>query len=174
MRAFNNLIFGSTSVPFTFQSCVDCLVAHNLAHGNPLQVIRILQSTASQVGYPFELTNNGRVINNSFLWLAYQVLTPVEVGPDTQATTFTFSHNLWHASDEPTLSKPTLPVVETGSLIGVDTGYLPWAPVYCGGPEAGTATPLPEIDGTIGGLCRADGDAPTIGPHRVRQSDCLL
>ena len=58
-------------------------------------------------------------------------------------------------------------------MFGIGTGYVPGqTTAYCGGPEAGKAAPLPEIDGTIEGYCRAMGDAPTIGPQMVQSGQC--
>jgi hypothetical protein len=58
---------------------------------------------------------------------------------------------------------------------GQGTGYFPsQLTIYCSGPEAGTAAPLPEIDGTFDGSCRSQGDAPTIGPLMVIFGACDL
>lgn len=175
VRVFDNVVLGTTWLPFAFVGCVDCLVAHNLTYGAPGQLVRILQGTASQGGYAFEPTGYGRVINNSFVWTSFLPGDHVEVGPFTAASTFTFANNLWYAAAQPSLSTPTLPVTETGSVIGVGTGYHETSPtVYCDGPEKGAALPLPEIDGTIEGFCRAAGDAPTIGPQMAVLAACDL
>lgn len=175
LRAFNNIITGDTWVPFAFVGCVDCLVAHNLTYGSPGQLVRILQGTPSQGGYSIEPTRDGRVINNSFVWNGFVTGTHVEAGPFTSASTFTFSNNLWYSTSQPSFSTPILPVTETGSVIGVGTGYHDNSPtVYCDGPEKGAALPLPEIDGTFEGYCRATGDAPTIGPQMAMLGACNL
>lgn len=175
VRAFDNVVTGNSHAPFTFLSCVDCLVAHNLAHGEPAFLLRILEGNASQGGYQFEPTSNGRVINNSFVWRSATLTSHVDVGPGTEPTTFTFSHNLWYDLDAPSLSTPMLPVSETGSVIGAPSGYAPFSDApYCGGPETGAATPLPEVDGTIEGYCRVDGNAPTIGPKAYIELHCPL
>jgi hypothetical protein len=170
VRAFDNFLVGDMGTAFVFNTCSDCLVAHNFTGGNPNYLIRILQDTQAQGGYTFEPTKNGRVINNSFQWMTGQLFGSVEYdAARTQAGTFTFSHNLWQAP-------PQLPSQEDGTVIAfsgysaLDGGHL----AYCGGPEAFAAAPLPEIDGTIDGFCRADGDAPTIGPQVLRTGACRL
>jgi hypothetical protein len=181
IRAFNNVVTGTATAPFAFVGCFDCLVAHNLVLGNPRWLIEILQETVSQSGYTFEPAANGRVINNSFVWLSTALSTFVHVGSDTAPTSFTFSHNLWHASDSPSQSTPSLPVVEDGAVIGMGTVYRiptdPYSPLphlWCeSGPEIFGATALPEIDGTFDGWCRADA-LPTIGPLANTIGGCTL
>jgi hypothetical protein len=174
VRAFNNIITGSTWLPFAFVGCVDCLIAHNLTYVRPAALIRILQGTESQAGYVFEPTSYGRVINNSFVWMQALSSPHVEVAPFASASTFTFSNNLWWSTTQSS-STPILPVTETGSVIGVSTGYHESSPtVYCDGPEKGAALPLPEVDGTFEGYCRASGDAPTIGPQMAVLAACDL
>src|SRR5262249_1553692 len=97
----------------------------------------------------------------------------VEWATETGALTFTFSNNNWLYLNSPSQSTPTLPVSEPFSLRGVGTGYGKNSPVvYCFGPEANRATPLPEVDGTIEGFCRAAGDSPTIGPQMAQSTAC--
>ncbi len=176
IRAFDNVVLGFTGVPFSFNGCIDCLVAHNLTWGNPTRLIDIVLDSAAQGSYTFEPTSNGRVINNTFLWTS-SIGPHVLVGSSTAATTFTFSHNNWFYSSIPSDSTPSLPVTESGSLVGVGTGYRLSGNtllVYCDGPEKGAALSLPDVDGTIEGYCRASGDAPTIGPQIATLSACDL
>jgi hypothetical protein len=170
IRAFDNFIFGATDAPFAFVGCVDCLVAHNTVITSSRWLLRILQETPTQGGFTFEPARRGRVINNSFVFLAAQLATAVNVGAGTEPATFTFSNNLWHASDNASQSTPTLPVAETGSVIGMGSIYvgaqgdpaLPLAPPACAsGPEPGRGAPLDEIAGTFEGTCRSG--TPTIG-----------
>ncbi|HEY5924849.1 MAG TPA: hypothetical protein VIV11_24380 [Kofleriaceae bacterium] len=166
IRAFNNMVYGEMAAPFAFDGCVDCIVAHNFVTGSPNLLLRILHNTTSQGSYAFEPTKNGLVVNNSFTWSLITLVNHVEVGVGASASTFTFSHNLWHCNDVPSSSMPQLPVGELGSVIGTGTGYTTaLGSVYCVGPEAGAATQfLSVVDGTIEGNCRA-GYPPTIGPH---------
>jgi hypothetical protein len=173
VRAFNNLVTGTTYAGFVFQGCTDCLVAHNLIYGSVNTLVRIASGTPSQNGYTFELTRNGRVINNSFV---FDITSQhVEVAPFTNGSSFTFANNLWYSYTNPQFSTPYgLPVTETGSVIGLQTGYTQ-SPFdsYCWGPEANAAASLPEIDGTFEGYCRGGTD-PTIGPKALGLGACPL
>ena len=175
LRAFNNGITGTMTAAITFDDCVDCLVAHNLVYGNESRVLRILQNQTTNGTYTFEPMTTGRVINNSFSWSITMLMAHVEVGVGVDASAFTFSNNLWNNIEVPGSSRPTLPATETGQVFGQGTGYFPsQLTVYCGGPEAGAAAPLPEVDGTFDGFCRSQGDAPTIGPLMVTFGACDL
>jgi hypothetical protein len=163
IRVFDNVFTGTMSAPVAFVGCVDCLVAHNLVRGDMNWLVRILQETPDgSGGYPFEPARTGRVINNSFVFLAGTLSTHVNVGGGTDPGSFTFSHDLWLASDNPGQSAPDLPVAEDGGVIGMASGYAsfpddPRAPAgtLCGGGEVGAAAALPEIAGTLDGACRA-------------------
>jgi hypothetical protein len=156
VRVFNNFLIGNMGTAFVFNTCSDCLVAHNYTGGNPNYLIRILQETQAQGGFTFEPTKDGRVINNTFQW-TNGLFSLVEYDAiRTQAGTFRFSHNLWQAP-------PPLPSQEDGTVIAF-SGYFPPSTIFCDGPEWNAAAPLPEIDGTYNGTCRALGE-PTIGPQ---------
>jgi hypothetical protein len=181
IRAFDNMVLGSTYAPFVFTSCVDCLLAHNLSLGTPGRVLR-LWGTLSQNGYTFEPTRNGRVINNSFVWQA-DLVNHVEIGSAAAVDTFTFSHNLWYeatpASQSTPYFFPSMAVVpDTGGVIGQGSGYfgatITNISQLCAGPEADAAAPLPEVDGTIDGTCRAPGGYQTIGPQIYDPAGCTL
>lgn len=183
IRAFNNIITGSTGTPFAFAGCVDCLVAHNLMLGTPRWLVRILQETVSANGYTFEAAREGRVVNNTFIWTSSVLSAHVNVGADTEPDTFMFATNAWLAQDAPEISMPSLPVEEMGSVIGAISPYLtvsadPTAPVqrmYCAsGDETFSASPLPEVDGTYLGECRGLADTPTIGPLVNSTGGCTL
>lgn len=167
IRAFNNIVgyLPANSAAFAFVGCIDCLVAHNATFGTPRWIIRILQETVTQGGFTFEPAAGGRVINNSFGFAPGSLATAVNEGANTNAASFTFSHNLWVAT-------PTLPVTEDGMVIGpasLAPNGTPWDPyihspeiVCTGAPEWNAAAPLPQVDGTITGACR--GTALVIGP----------
>ncbi len=165
IHAFNNVItgLGASATAFAFVGCVDCLVAHNFVRGQQRWHVRILQETLDQNGYAFAPSGSGRVINNSFEFLAASLSIAVNVGTGTAPTTFTFANNLWYASDAPTQSAPTLPVPETGGIYGGGTGYdrilddphLLLTDYVCSdAPETGHGVSVPEVDGTFTGFCR--------------------
>ncbi|MBL9013740.1 MAG: hypothetical protein JNL83_06170 [Myxococcales bacterium] len=176
IRAFDNVItgLGPTATPFAFVGCIDCLAAHNYVRGQQRWHVRVLQETATQSGFTFEPAANGRVINNTFVFSAASLATAVNVGAGTSAGTFTFRTNLWYASDTPASSAPmNLPSAETGGVSGMPSGYvnIPDDPLASlAGPQIATGSAewaarparLPEVPGTMAGLCR--GDPTTIGP----------
>lgn len=176
VRAFNNVVGGlaAGSAPFSFVGCVDCLVAHNAVFGEPRWIIRILQETTTQGAFAFEPASAGRVINNSFAFTAAGLATAVNVGANTSPDTFMFAHNLWYAADDPSMSAPSLPVMEQGSVLGqppITSGLAPaWDPravltlgLCWESPEYDAAIALPEVAGTFDGMCRP-GDRRSIGP----------
>jgi hypothetical protein len=177
IRAYNNVITQVTAsaTPFAFVGCVDCLAAHNLVRGQQRWHVRILQETPSQGGYTFEPAARGRVLHNSFVFDSTTLSTAVNAGAGTEPETFTFSHNLWYAANDPARSAPMLPVAEAGGVSGQPSGYLnvpddPRAPIpsppLTGSAEWAARPPrLPEVPGTLDGLCR---DAvTTIGPQEA-------
>ena len=183
IRAFSNFIIttNTSGTPFAFVGCVDCVAAHNLARGQQRWHLRILQETATQDGYTFEPSSNGRVINNSFVFTAASLSTAVNIGADTAPETFTFSNNLWVASDDPSASAPTLPVAETGGVVGGATGYGDaldaWDPhaalpdfICRDAAERNAGAPLPELTGNARGECFED--PRPIGP--LNSGSCTL
>lgn len=174
IRVFNNVItaMNNTATPFAFVGCIDCLAAHNFVRGMQRWHVRILQETPTQAGYTFEPAANGRIINNTFVFAAGSLSTAVNEGAGTSPATFTFSNNLWYASDNPSASMPTLPVAETGGISGMPSGYLnipddPAASLAGAAPATGSAewnagVALTDVAGTIDGLCRPS--PRTIGP----------
>ena len=176
IRVYNNVItgLGTTATPFAFVGCIDCLAAHNYVRGQHRWHVRILQETATQMGFTFEPAANGKVISNTFVFSAATLATAVNVGTGTNAGSFTFRTNLWYASDMPASSAPmNLPSPETGGVSGMESGYTnvpddPTVgvfpdPIHISAPES-RAMParLVEVPGTISGVCR--GATTTIGP----------
>jgi hypothetical protein len=174
IHAFDNVItgLGASATPFAFVGCIDCLAAHNLVRGRHRWHVRILQETPSQGGFTFEPSGGGRVIANSFVFEAATLATAVNVGSNTAPDTFSFSHNLWYATDDPGQSAPSLPVAETAGVVGDASGYghLPDDPFAAigatcvGASEAGAGVAVPEVTGTLDGSCRVA--PPAIGPQQ--------
>lgn len=183
IRTFSNFIIttNTSATPFAFVGCIDCLAAHNLARGQQRWHLRILQETVTQGGYTFEPSGDGRVINNSFVFTAASLATAVNVGANTASESFRFSNNLWYASDDPSASAPSLPVAETGGVVGTITGYgdasdawdphAPFPESLCyGAAEWQAGAPLDEIMGNARGECFED--PRSIGP--LNSGSCTL
>lgn len=119
IRVTANVIRGSDT-PFAFVGCVECVAAHNTVVNPTRWLLRILQETTSTGEYEFLPCAHNTVINNLFYFDRSALSTYVNIGPDTAPETFVFSHNLWYAHNNPAQSAPSLPVAETGAIIGAD------------------------------------------------------
>jgi hypothetical protein len=115
IRIYAN-IFEGTRCSFAFVGCVDCTVANNTIVTPHNWIFRILQETTSADGYEFLPCSNNRLSNNLVYFDRSDLSTYVNIGPDTQPETFTFSNNLWYAYDNPPASQPSLPAVESGGI----------------------------------------------------------
>ncbi|MCX7555965.1 right-handed parallel beta-helix repeat-containing protein [Xanthomonadaceae bacterium JHOS43] len=158
IRALSNLFVGSAQAPLNFVGCVDCVAAHNTIVNPGTWLVRVLQETGSQGGHVFEPTRNGLVQNNLFVFQRSQVTSSgVNVGSGTDASSFVWINNLFHAPDQPANSLPNLPGTVSGSLAGVDPGITP--PDYRIAPDspaAGSGVTLDARLGDLGGACFAD------------------
>jgi hypothetical protein len=161
-----NLIEGSVA-PLAFVGCVDCLATNNtiLTPGN--WVVRILQETVTGGGYEFLAASNGRVANNLVYYDRSAISTHVNVGANTDVASFTFQNNLWYAYDQPGNSAPSLPVAETGGVVGSDPGFVDGpggdyrlAPTS---PAIGAGTTIAELLGDLDGTCYLP--PPSIGAY---------
>jgi hypothetical protein len=161
-----NLIEGSVA-PLAFVGCVDCLATNNtiLTPGN--WVVRILQETVTGGGYEFLPASNGRVANNLVYYDRSAISTHVNVGANTDVASFTFQNNLWYAYDQPGNSAPSLPVAETGGVVGSDPGFVDGpggdyrlAPTS---PAIGAGTTIAELLGDLDGTCYLP--PPSIGAY---------
>jgi hypothetical protein len=158
IRVTSNVIVGGDAA-LAFVGCVDCLAAGNTIIDPLTWPFRILQETVTGGGYTFEPARDGRVIGNLVYFEAGEISTHVNVGANTAPETFTFANNLWYAHDDAGQSTPTLPVTETGAVIGMDPGD-PQSDCH-GGPRDDRGQALPELPGDLRGTCRAQ--APDIG-----------
>jgi hypothetical protein len=169
IRVVGNVIRGAHT-PFAFVGCVDCLAAHNTVVDPQRWLLRILQETTSEGNYVFLECQNNAVVNNLFFFDCDALSTYVNIGPNTRPETFTFSHNLWYAHDDPARSEPDLPVEETGGVVGQDpllvdreggdVHVLPGSPAIDAGVDVGASVDLDgnprPLDGNGDGAAVAD------------------
>jgi hypothetical protein len=165
IRVIANVIQGATA-SLAFVGCVDCLAANNTIVDPDNWILRILQETTSGGGYTFLPAQNGRFVNNLVYFDRSALSTYVNVGPNTQADSFTFANNLWYAHDAPSQSAPTnLPATESGGISGKDPGLVsPGAGDFSidkTSPAAGSGTPENALTGDFTGKCYAS--TPSIG-----------
>ncbi len=112
----------------------------------------------------------GRFSNNLVYYDRSALSTTVNVGPNTDAPSFTFESNLWFAHDAPTQSAPTdLPAPESGAIVGADPGLSDPDSENIGvdasSPAAGAGVNLAELTTNLSGACYAS--PPSIGANEV-------
>jgi hypothetical protein len=151
-----NVLVGSVA-PIAFVGCVDCLAANNTIVAPENWVVRILQETVTGGGFTFEPASNGRFVNNVVFFELGGISTHVNVGANTQPESFVFANNLWYAFDQPGSSAPSLPVTETGGLVGVAPGFVDAASsdyhLGMGSPAIGAGAAVSELLGDKDGVC---------------------
>jgi hypothetical protein len=152
IRAVANIIEGATAA-IAFVGCVDCLAANNTIVDPDNWVFRILQETTTHDGYEFLPAQNGHVVNNLVYFERAALSTDVNVGPDTDAGSFTFENNLWYAWDDPAQSAPSLPGTEIGSIVGEDPEFVADYRIDASSPAAGAGIPLSDVRADAGGMC---------------------
>lgn len=80
-------------------------------------IFRILQETKMEGFVP---CRNVTISGNRIIFRRSQVKTDINIGPGTEAESFTFSGNRWFAEDAPEKSRPTLPSEEEQGEYGTD------------------------------------------------------
>ncbi|MEB2314264.1 MAG: hypothetical protein OZ921_11870 [Sorangiineae bacterium] len=170
LRVIANVIIGGEAA-VAFVGCVDCVAAHNTIIDPEHWVVRILQETTTSDGWVFAAARGGSFVNNIVYYSRGDVSTSVNVGSNTDADSFTFGHNLWYAHDAPAESAPTsLPVAETGSIVGADPGFANVAAenfhIGAASPAAGKGEAGVDSTGDFDGSCW--GSPPSIGAFEPR------
>ncbi len=175
IRVVANVIHGAYT-PFAFVGCVDCLAAHNTVVDPESWLLRILQETTSSGDYAFLACQDNAVVNNVFFFDREALSTYVNTGPNTLPGTFTFSHNLWYAHDDPSRSQPDLPVEETGVVVGEDPRLVdPAAEDYhlrADSPAIGAGAALPNVAYDFDG--RRYSSPPSIGAFEGDPPDQMV
>jgi Right handed beta helix region len=168
IRVFSNLFTGADTA-VAFAGSVDCIVAQNTIVDPKVWIFRILQETRSSQGYTFVASSKGRFLNN-IVWFSRKTLRrDVNVGSGTLPLTFQIANNLWYAHDQPTASKPRLPVTETRGIYGKHPGINPPKSHFItnSSPAAGKGLrfkPVPDRD--LG--WRGFRKTPGIGAYEIR------
>jgi hypothetical protein len=149
-----------------FVGCVDCAAVNNTVVDSEHWIVRILQETTSTGEYEFLPCGDNLVANNIFYFERGAVATDVNIGPNTAPETFTFANNLWYAHDAPAASAPTLPVGETGAVVGEDPAFASGYEIGVTSPAASTGTDYAGLVGDMAGQCY--GSPPSIGAYEAR------
>ena len=170
IRVIANVFNGGVTA-LAYVGCVDCLAANNTIFEPENWLFRILQEKTSGGGYTFAEVQNGRFANNLVYFKRSAISTYVNIGPNTQASTFKFDTNLWYAHDNPGQSNPTnLPATETGGIAGQDpqltnVGAADYS-IPLTSPAAGKGTAIPGVTGDLTGTCY--GTPPSIGAYEAK------
>ncbi len=164
IRVVANRFIGSIS-PIALVGCVGCLVAHNTIVDPEHWVLRILQESVSGNGYEFLPASDTTVVDNLVVFARAQVGTVVNIGPETAPESFTFSHNLWFAHDDPGASDPGLPVTEQAGIVGADPLLHEDLGIDAGSPAAAAGVVVEGVDADANGRCWAA--TPSVGAFEV-------
>jgi hypothetical protein len=165
LKVVGNVVEGSIA-PIAYVGCVGCVVANNTIIDPDNWVLRILQETTSSPPHTFEACRDGVFINNLVSFNRGDLSTYVNVGPNTDAGSFTFANNLWYAWDNPSQSQPTLPATESGGVYGTDPELDADHRIGASSPAAGAGTPTVHAWGDLDGRCFEA--APSIGAFTPR------
>jgi hypothetical protein len=95
IQALSNVIVASGQAAIDFQGCGTCVAANNTIVNPSRWVARILPGARDTSTVP---GRDGFFINNVIYYQGADVRSIVNVGPNTQPQTFTFSHNLYFAA----------------------------------------------------------------------------
>lgn len=141
INVFCNVFIGSWS-PIAFVGCVHSRVRNNTLYKPENWALRILQETTE----PGFLTCGDNEFSNNIVYLASD-LTEVNIGPDTDAASFLFSHNLWFNESSAAWS-PDLPVSDPFQIIADPLFVDPWMDFNLdpASPAIGSGKTFPEPD----------------------------
>ena len=107
----SNLFIGCRA-PIAYVGCVRVKVLNNTIYYPDNWVMRILQETTVD-GF---LTCGENDFRNNIIYLDRD-LTEVNIGPDTDPDSFTFSNNVWYNEEDPGGWTPILPVEDVNQVI---------------------------------------------------------
>ncbi len=170
IRAIANTIVGSDA-PVAFVGCIDCLVSHNTFIRPERWLFRILQETISTNEFLFLEASGGEFAGNVVVFERSQLATYVNIGSDTAPETFSFTNNLWYASDNPAQSSPAqdLPAPEVGGIAGQDPLLVNLAGgdfhLQPGSPAIAAGVADARVVRDLDGVCYAD--PPTLGAFEI-------
>ncbi len=125
IRVIANVISGSEA-PVAFVGCTEVVVSNNTLLFPGKWVARILQETVDPTR--FVPCGNNLFFNNLII-VDQRVSTEVNIGPNTAPETFSFQHNMWYKTTQPSWSGPQLPGIKVNNwvadpLIQADSLYV--------------------------------------------------
>ncbi len=160
-------VFEGSSTPAAFVGCIDSVFANNTLIDPQIWIVRILQETTSYGDYVFLPCGGNRFENNLAYFDSGQIRRHVNIGPDTDSSSFLFSNNLWYAHDNPSNSEPDLPAPESEGIYGENPKMKdPAADNYRIGPDspaAGSGNSPVLLQADIAGRCYRQ--PPSVGAY---------
>jgi hypothetical protein len=115
IRVWSNVFYGGI-VPVAFVGSTDCEVVNNTIIKPEKWVVRILQENRD----PGLVSCSKNVFRNNIVVFEADGKYAVNTGPNTDASSFVFSNNLWFNPGNLSWSGPDIPVKETGSILYAD------------------------------------------------------
>jgi hypothetical protein len=146
-------VFEGSDAAVAYVGCVGCVVANNTIVDPDNWILRILQETTTSPPFTFEACRDGVFVNNVVVFDRSALSTYLNIGPNTAPETFTFASNLWYAWDNPAQSQPSLPVVETNGIYGVDPQLEPGYRIGPSSAAAGSGETTAWTWGDFDGAC---------------------
>lgn len=169
IRVIANLFHGPDT-PVAFVGAVNSLVANNTIIKPRRWILRILQETVSGGAYRFLSCGQNQFINNLVYFDLSQISTYINIGGNTDASSFEFANNLWYAFNQPNQSQPTLPAPETNGVYAMNPLFNNAATgdysVATNSAALGKGCKLANVRADLLGRCYAD--PPTVGAFEVR------
>lgn len=125
IRVIANVISGSEA-PLAYVGSTEVVVSNNTLLFPGKWVARILQETVDPTR--FVPCGNNQFFNNLIV-VDQRVSTEVNIGPNTAPETFSFQHNMWYKTTQPSWSGPQLPGTKVNNwvadpLIQTDSLYV--------------------------------------------------
>jgi hypothetical protein len=163
-------VFDRSAEVAAMPGCVDCLFAHNTVYRPTTRILRILQETTTSEGFTFLPASGGRVVNNVFSYTRAEITSggrAINVGAGTSPATFSYTNNLWYASDDVAASDDVdyQDAMVSGTLAPADPAFT--------APTNGDFTLLPSSPALAAGVALTEapqdhngqcyGSPPTVG-----------
>ncbi len=111
IRVFANIFVGAVT-PIAFVGAIECRVENNTIHRPSRWAFRILQENTSAGFVP--CANNS--FRNNIVVYGTTGTVAVNVGPNTDPSSFRFANNIWYNPDDSRWSGPNLPATELNGL----------------------------------------------------------
>ena len=112
--------FIGSMAPFAFVGVDGATVRFNTIYRPARWIMRILQENREP---GFVSSRNGVFENNLIAFRSDELAVPMNVGDATSPETFRFARNAWFCIDNPSRSRPELPVAEVESVYGEDPQF---------------------------------------------------